>query len=394
MTTIVRTIEDSDIDEVAELTARVFGEEHEREFYREMTRQAYLRCPFMRKDLCWIAEVDGQIVAKWQVLDFAMRVGGEQVRMGGVQGVLAEPSQRNRGYPMEIARHAYPLAVAEGFDLVLGFAQRGGFYKRLGTVPVMADYQVRLEARGIPALQDDPFRELHDGDLARMTELYNASNATRTGTIVRSTEHWEWMVRRAPVVLMAPDGYIGVRFNESSLELREIGGANETFYDLALRKLGALARAGDLRRIQAHIPIDHPFVDVCRRHGCNVHVEYQRRSGCVAVLSSANLGAFLHKIGPEFERRLLRSEYTATGVHLTVHCDGSDASVALNPSAGRQEVLDLAVSPGTFLQLAFGYKPVRLALREKDVRLAPGKRNLLEALFPETHPFMWHTDRF
>ena len=64
----VRTITDDDIEGVADLTARVFGKDDAAQMLEEL--KAALRfCPFMRTDLCWIAEEDGNVLAKWQFLD-------------------------------------------------------------------------------------------------------------------------------------------------------------------------------------------------------------------------------------------------------------------------------------------------------------------------------------
>ena len=92
----VRTITDDDIEGVAALTARVFGQDDVPKMLEEL-RAALHFCPFMPKDLCWVAEEDGKILAKWQFLDFVIRVAGVELRAAGTQAVVAEPNQRGRG---------------------------------------------------------------------------------------------------------------------------------------------------------------------------------------------------------------------------------------------------------------------------------------------------------
>ncbi len=387
--TAVRTIDLKDVEAVADLTARVFGKSGEYAEIYEMTKAAYGRCPYMKPEHCWVVDVDGRIVAKWQLLDLTLRVGSAEISVGGAQALAAEPDENGKGYPRLLVREGLPQAIAAGFDVILGFAQRGAFYRRLGAVPVMAEYELSLDPEKIPRLHDDPFEELREENVDTIVDQYNRSNARRTGTVVRTVEYWHWMVRRAPAVFTGPQGYFGVRFKPALLELREVAGDTRAFCDLVLRKLGEMARAEGCSRIRACLPPDHPLAEVGQRYACEMQVRYPDRSGCLALM--INEESFLRKIQPELERRLSGSCFGDARVEFRV---GSDHSLRLNPGGARRATLDLDLSSASLLQLAFGYRPVGVVLAQEGIRLDRFSRQLLEALFPQGHPFMWLSDRF
>jgi len=399
--TIARSITEDDMDAVADLTARVFGNADDRESIFNMTRFALGECPFMRPDLCFIAEVDGRVVAKWQVLDLEMRVGRTPLRMGGIQAVVAEPDENHKGYPRQIAEFALPELLRMGFDLLPGFAQRGGFYRKLGAVPIMAEYELQLDARSIRPLRDDPFREFTDADLPELIDWYNCGNENRSGSMVRTTDHWPWMMRRPPVIHVCDDGYIGVRYGQHALEIREVAGRDEAFHDLALRKMATLARKSGLRKIRGAVPADHPLVEMAIRYGATIEAQYTTKSGCLA-LPLAPL-RMLTKLQGELDSRLRASRYFDAHVDLGVRCAGQETRILLNEGGQRAQKIDLTLSAGSILQLAFGYRSVRSVLQEESTRgdgdpaaHLPSRENIdvLEAIFPQGHPFMWQTDRY
>jgi GNAT superfamily N-acetyltransferase len=388
--TMVRTIDLGDVEVVADLTARVFGKSGDYAEIYEMMKAAYVGCPYIKPEHCWVVDVDGRIVVKWQLLDLTLRVGSAEISVGGAQALVAEPDENGKGYPRLLVREGLPQAIAAGFDVLLGFAQRGAFYRRLGAAPVMAEYELGLDPRKIPRLSDDPFEALHEEDVDAIVDQYNRSNARRTGTVVRTTEYWHWMVRRAPVVLTCSQGYFGARFNSDSLELREVAGEEtHAFCDLVLRKLGEMARARGYSRIQACLPPDHPLAEVAQRYAAEMQVRYPDRSGCLALV--INPESFLKKLRPELERRLSGSRFGDVRVDLR---PGSAPPLRLNSGGAHRASLDLDLSLRSLLQLAFGYRSAGVILAQEGIRLDGSNRQLLEVLFPQGHPFMWLTDRF
>jgi len=403
-----------DIDAVADLTARVIGGGEEYDEIFALTRAANESCPFMPVDLCWVVEEDGRIVAKWQGLDMTIRAGRIPIKMIGAQALVAEKAANGKGYPKLLLLTAYPQVVACGYTAILGFAQRGALYRRLGAAPVMAEYEMRLDARRIPPLADDPFRPLEDADVPRMIGFYEESNATRSGTLVRTPALWPWMVRRAPDTLLCDSGYLGMRVNEDSLEIREVGGTQIGFYDLALRKAAAVARDNGHRRIIAPMALDHPAAEMAIHYGAEFDVSYPKKSGGMAAV--LDVPGFLDSIAPELEERVCRSPFGDTRVELTLHGLGRTGHLTLNPGGEKDHKIDFDLSVGALLQLAFGYRSARSVLLQgwspgaieasaqgsaeqrpeggDGLALDEASWELLDVMFPQSHPFMWHTDRF
>jgi hypothetical protein len=400
--TIVRTISREEVDGVAELTARVFGNEDDRDDIHQMMRFAMLECPFIPPELCWVAEVDGRIVAKWQVLDFELRIGHTPLRIGGIQGVVAEPDENHKGYAKQIAIEAIPKVADMGFDFLVGFAQRGGFYRRIGAVPVMAEYELQLDARRIPRLREDPFREYTDEDLPLLVELFNEGNTGRSGTSVRTEALWPWLVRKAPEHHIYADGYIGVRHSSESLEIRELAGRSQHFAELALRKLGHLARERDVRTIRGAVPADHPLVKAAIPYGASIEAQHTKNAGCIAL--STDLMRTLGRLENEFNLRLAQSRFSGARIELGVDCEGTQTRLVLGAEGGDLRKLELHVSRTGLTQLIWGYRSVESVLVEEAVESSgsaaapslPSTNDLavLDALFPDGHPFMWQTDRY
>ena len=109
-----------------------------------LMRAAYQSCPFIPPELCWIGVEDERLVVKWQLLDFRLRIAGTVVPIAGIQAVVAEPDVNHTGYAMKAALAALQDIRELDFDMLLGFATRGGFYTKLGTVPAIENRHAGL----------------------------------------------------------------------------------------------------------------------------------------------------------------------------------------------------------------------------------------------------------
>jgi hypothetical protein len=389
----VRRLGADDIPAAAALTARIFATEDELAGTTALLEAAYRTCPFMPPELCWGAFVEGRLAAKWQILDFRVRVAGNVMRVAGIQGVVAAPDDNFKGYPMLIAREALPELAELPFSIVMGFAQRGGLYTKLGAVPLAPEYSATIDPRGVPRLapEEDGFRELSsEADIGFVLDVYNETNADRTGSFVRTPEYWPWMVRKPDVHWLTEDGFIGVIDQGTHLEIKEVGGRTPAFYDLALRKLSALARARGYDRISGRIPPDHPFCDAARRYGIEMKTVVPKRSGCIGLV--LNPTKFIDALRPGLEQR-----HEALGLpplQLTFGGAGFDAQMELGRGSAAVEKVELAVPSSTLLQWAFGIRSVQSSLVEHACDVSAEDEAVLAALFPVGCPFTWGSDRY
>ena len=392
----LRTLRPDEIDQVADLTARVFGDPEEVEPMRKLMQAAYETCPYMPIETCFVAVEDGRVVTKWQVLDFEMWVAGTRVRMGGIQATVAEPWANHKGYARDVAMFAAPRLQEAGFDFALGFAQRGAFYLRIGAVPVCPDYTLEMDARQVTPLREDPFRLAGEDDVPEIVRRYNESNAHGTGPLVRSEALWPWLVRRAESTYLCEDGYVGVTLFDDRIEVREVAGRGAAFNAAAVSKVADLARAAGLRRIQGFLAPDHPFFAAAQRYGAELTTRYSKKSGCLALpIAPVRL---VTRIAETMTRRLAESRFADVALDLGITSPNESERLDLNPKGRMTRKIDLDLSPGAALQLAMGYRSVGdvlvaeasrqpAALTEDDVAL-------LETALPLGHPFMWHTDRY
>ena len=394
---IVRTLRADETDAVADLTARVFSGPGEYDGMFALMRSAYENCPFIPPELCWVAEVGGRIVAKWQLLDFQMRIAGKSIRMGGIQAVAAEPDENHKGYAKEVALAALPQIRELDFDLVIGFARRGAFYRRLGAVVVAADYQVELDSSGVPPLRDDPFRAWNEADdLDAIIAMYNQGNAHTTGPLIRDAELWPWLVRRPTEIYLCDAGYFGVNFLPERLEIREVAGQGPDFHDAAVRKIAAIAREAGIRQIGGAVAPDHPFVAMARPYGLEIRSTYTRKSGCMGLaLAPVRL---IGRLRETLDARLASSRFSDIQLDLGLHAPGQSDRFVLNPGGQSGRKLDLHLPDGALLQLAMGHLSVASLLvahpNACGEPATPEVIDLLDTVFPAGHPFMWHTDRY
>jgi len=398
----IRPLTSDDVDAAADLTARIHAGEGEYDGMVAMMKAAMTHCPYMPPELCLGGFLDGRLIAKWQALDFKTRIGRTIVRIAGIQGVVAEPDENHKGYPLQIAAQGLPLLDPEGFDIALGFAQRGAFYRRIGAVPVMADYELTLDARRLPPLRSDPFHVWTEAELPRFMELYAEANKHRSGSMVRTVEMWPWMMRRPDEVHISDDGYIGIRRHSDQIEIREVSGVTDDFHEVALAKLAAIAKDAGHRLVHGAVPADHPLTLAAIPYGAKITTAYTKKSGCLALpLSPLRL---MSRLQDEFEDRLQASRFHDDRIDLVLRCVGGETRLSLNTGGSHTRKIEFSLSPAAAMQLAFGYRPLRGVVLEERRRaekegLAPASLDeqdllILETLFPQGHPFMWYTDRY
>jgi predicted N-acetyltransferase YhbS len=394
---IVRTLRPDETDAVADLTARVFSEPGEYDAMFELMQSAYANCPFISPELCWVAEAGERIVAKWLLLDFQMRIAGTPIRMAGIQAVAAEPDENHKGYAKEVALAALPQVRELEFDLVMGFAQRGAFYRRLGGVVVAADYRLELDSSGVPPLRDDPFREWNEAeDLPAVIEMYNRSNAHATGPLIRDAALWPWLVRRPQSIYLCDEGYVGVTLFSDRLEIREVAGQGPAFHDAAIRKVAALARQAGIQKIRGAVAPDHPLIAMASAYGLQIRSIYTHKSGCLGMaLAPVRL---IGRLRETLDARLADSRYGDIQLDLGLRSAGESDRLVLNPKGRHGRKLDLQLPDSALLQLAMGHLSVASLLvahpNACGEPATPEVLGLLDTVFPSGHPFMWHTDRY
>jgi hypothetical protein len=396
----VRRLGASDVDAIAELTGHAFGgaDPAAAAALQKFANQA---CPFMPPDLCWGVEENGRLLAKWQLLDLTASIGEARLRVAGAHAVAVHRDHHGQHLIEELFRRARHEVEELGFEIILGFAQRGALYHLLGAVPVCAEYEWSCDALKLPQASREGFRE--QAEPRELVRLYNLAQGGRPLSLLRSAELWPWLLRKPSQFLLGPGGYLGLRQHADALEVRELGFEHAGFAEHALRLLSTLAREHGIRRIHGHLPMDHPLVQASLPFGAEVSVRYEKRAGAMGGV--VHIGRFLDRIQLELERRWSLSAHAGFTLALELQLEDRSHTLELGAGAGRARKLRLALSSSALLQLVLGYlRPAALlnALayegpfqeRARSLLSDRDALSLLEALFPAAHPFVSHTDRW
>jgi len=410
-----------DIERVSHLSALVFRENNYETGY-QWFKNLLLECPYFNEELCLVAEVDGEIVSKVQIIEYTMQVGKSTVRMAGLASVLTDPPFRKKGYASTLLKRTVQFMEESNFDISVLFGI-GDFYERFGYVPVMADSEVKIAVSDINNHKVNGFKEMEEKDIDKILEYYHQSNKARTGTILRSKDRWKWMHRKPPFFFVNEDGYFGIDFYEKNLELLEIAGKDEDFYDKAIFKLASIASEKGAETIRAFVPLEHPFVWRATQYGAIPTIFYQRTGKCMARI--INIHSLFKKIRPELDERIKKSVFNKTSFGLSISSDIGEVDMALNEGYPEKIELVLYLPQTALTQLITGYKPARTILFENENSLqkkcianrrfaasetafratrlnkflSPIQNGhkymeILDVLFPHGYSFIWRADRF
>jgi GNAT superfamily N-acetyltransferase len=185
----VRPIEHHERERVLDL----LGEWISREFFRRY----FEHDPAFRDELCLVAEEDGRLVSTLQIIPKTVRIGGRDLRVGGIGNVFTSESHRHRGVASRVLRRAVEVMEREGFDLSLLFASRLTFYAQFGwashrrlLAALVPPSESRPAAPGIRAF--DPRR-----DLDAVMAVHDEYSHARGGAVVRDRDYWWGQLRYA-----------------------------------------------------------------------------------------------------------------------------------------------------------------------------------------------------
>ena len=215
--------------------------------------------------------MDGRIVAHLRVWDRTIRVRGENLRAGGIGGVLTHPEYRGRGIATALMRETEAYFLEAGYDLGLLFTIIGtSFYTGQNWTHIpLPTFTVDLSSEEVK-----PSEKVHrlspDRDLDRVAPIYDRCIQSMTGPEVRKREYWRSGPSRIRGLfpLWGVDlegelaGYVSVEPGGEYLTVKEAcarPGQEEAFEDLA-RMVCAEARKYSVRRVYGSLPRGHALV--------------------------------------------------------------------------------------------------------------------------------------
>ncbi|MGC9394756.1 MAG: GNAT family N-acetyltransferase [Anaerolineae bacterium] len=365
-----------------------------------------------RREL-WIEGEEKSVCHLW-VIDFTMRIGITTVRMAGVGGVYTEREHRKKGYMRHLYEDTVQYMIAEGYDISMLFGIEN-FYTKFGYAAGLAAFECKVKTRDAEmsartAADEGSYiiRPIGEADMPAVLDLYNANNATRVCSVVRTLEDFSKFSKGTwygtpPDTQLWEDAngkllaYAAWDRYDKAMKVAEVEACDDAFFPTLLSFFAAQAVDKRCEDVQLFIPPDHPFAEYVQRFGAEWKVVYPRHgSGMLRLL---NQQPFFEKLAPELERRLAFSrsaEYTGA---LTFQTDLGILTLVINEGKvnvedGARDGLRLELSQDKLTQLATGYRSARDVLNDPQVTAHGDVLPLLDILFPKGTPYVWVADHF
>jgi len=336
--------------------------------------------------------------------DLEMRVGDVPVRLGGVGGVGTKRGHRRKGYSRRVMEGSTAFMKEAGFDVAILFGIRD-FYPKFGYAVCMAEVSATLSTRHAErASARFGFSLADESDYELVRGLYERTNASRTGSVVRKKGVWKGFDKGSRFGVEARcfvakdssgelEAYVLLDVNEEETDCGEVAARSPEGYEAAVRFLAEDAIAKRTGEIHAFCPCDHLFVDVATRFGVQLKM---RRPRCGNAMGRVvDQRSLLEKLLPLFSARLNSSKLSGKKLALsistelgssTIGYDGERASLEASASKDSCELPTPAL-----MQLVTGYRdPFAVGAKLKGKLAADAVR----ALWPRGEAYMWWPDRF
>lgn len=394
---VVRGATPEEFDEVAKVIATAFGEATDEWPWTHVARD-----PNHRPELHRICVADGKIVSALRIVRHQVHYGGAVLEHAGIADVGTPEEFRRQGHSTRCLQDAIGFMEQEGAHFSILYTGIQPFYARLGwailphQVPCYELTKAPEAVEGVEVCTMD--REAH---LAGVRSVYDAFNATRVATTIRSDAYWElrpsqealpnWLVALTDGEVTA---YLCGVVHDEVLGVREYGWLGgyrqslEALFGEAIRRglkegakrltcqLGADRAARDvltgLAAPAEAVRWDHVMVRVVDLQGLLKAAELwlrerPHRARSMPPAAAVNLRWEEQVAGLRYDNRLLS---------------------VVPQMTGRAE---LDMTADEVVQLLFGDG---LRAIPKARRLPQRERRLLEAVFPGEHFVFWETDWF
>ncbi|NOZ19994.1 MAG: GNAT family N-acetyltransferase [Planctomycetes bacterium] len=369
----------------------------------EQAHRAHATSPYFDPKYTRLAVLAGEIVGHVRIQPNVFKLGAARLRVGGIGDVTTHFRQRKKGIAAAAMIDAIDFMKEDGFDLSILFGIPN-FYHRFGFAPVIPPAPtLTLDAPALDGLkQRHRCRAFRAADIPKLDAFKRRHDPLDTLSVCRTPAHWRYRLSRWAGSPLFYDkrgrlvAYMQVSAEQDQVRVHEVVAApDEEVYASVVKELARRARRQVVRRIALQIPPDHPMAEYCIRFGCQYLMRYHKNAdGLGRVI---NVGSFVRKMLPEWERLLSRSELAGKEGSLALSVDGR--AMRLLSKKGRLALEEtprrvkgaLRLTAQQFLQAAVGYAGLGAKLAELK---GAGPRRMAEVLFPRRCPYLWRTDGF
>lgn len=355
--------------------------------------------------------VDDEVVSSLTVIDYQMRIGSAQVRMGGIGEVKTKEKYRKKGYMRMLMEDTVKYMKNEGYDVSMLFGIPN-FYTKFGYAVCLPSHKLIVSTRDAEDAKnsagDYKFRKIGKEDIGPLLELYNENNQGRTCSIVRIKEHFSGFTKGSrygqPTDNFLVEDNNGqllayTVFDKSEQEVNIIeveSRENKIFPTLVYEfaKMAILRRCGN---INLFMPPDHPFAEFSHRYGCELITQYPKNGG--GMMRIINQRTLFEKMKGELRQRISGSIFEDYSSPLEIRTDIGSTVLQicydfLNICSGQKVENSFNLPQAKLIQLIVGYRTARDILNDSEVEISISIEPLVSVLFPKANPYVWLADHF
>lgn len=159
----------------------------------------------------WVAEENGEILAKSTTLPLSVYIFGEKVPMGGVSGVVTWPEHRRGGLVKHLLLHSLEEMRKEGQILSFLYPFSIPFYRKMGWELFAEQQIITLTKEQLPAGKKGSGKVRRvENDLSLVDDVYQTWAKRYLGTLARD-ERW-WNIN----IFKRKKGTLAVYYNEGN----------------------------------------------------------------------------------------------------------------------------------------------------------------------------------
>jgi predicted N-acetyltransferase YhbS len=396
-----------DLEEIAELMAKVFVQRSYFDFYR--TRMDYQTLdPDFLPEHSRIVREDGRIVSHVSIITKYMRIGGSVVKLGGIGDVCTHPDCRGKSYSRALMQDAVRYMGEHDYALSMLYGIKN-YYHKFGYIEAMGRYLAWLPTKFTEGLEvSHTLRPSEPGDTPRLNELYNRAYGHSTGAMRRSEAHWYKInVPERITVALDRQGRIAGYGMISPTTVAEPYIQEAAVPDLSVAR-SLLAHYGELARkrlqpeIEFHIECAHPLIKFVRNLGGRFTTRLCGEGEGQAMLRVIDLNLTLNAMREELEARLAKSSLSHQDFRfniLTEDCgksllDFHKGKIELSPEPDLSAP-GLKIPQNLLVRSLIGYWSVdQIPMRDPQIEISPELQQWLEVLFPLQEPVTGEADFF
>ncbi len=352
--------------------------------------------------------LSGDEVASWiTIIDYHMRIGSANVKMGAIADVNTRPQYRMKGHMRTLMEDTMQYMKDKGYDVSVVMAIPN-FYYRFGYASFLPNSTLTIPAGIAEKANKDRknyrTRKFQKRDSESLLKIYNRHNSERTCSIIREKEYFSGYPQQSQDIFVIENnnGRI-IAYAVSSKESREkvtvweLGARTEDAFPALLATFAKIAIKRRVGNIEVFLPPNHPFARFCHRYDCRFSIGYQKNGG--GLMQIINQNRLFEKLQGELNSRISQSDFrNHTGsVRLKTNVGSTTlvldkGDIRVYPKKRARQFLDLP--QGQLAQLLAGYRTIKDVLNDANVRASRGVEPLIDVLFPKCNAYIWDCSRF